>query len=280
MHVDDLLAELPKELAPAHRFRKIKGVPAITPAFSRGMKNNGVIEIEEEESEGEETGWNDVKTFGRVYKLPAKGVVLDFISQLRKDGAGYINGLPSSAKAQPQSFSAPLDARSRAEQQTVLNLVELASSQPTTKLDDLTQALLSNADPAMLSLMARGSAENFASGEVNAADKQSLRAMLAQMDAMSARIRSLLGAGQPDAGAHNTEGEQLVIDCNNTDSTESAEGDSTSIKNESVEPPADLPTPATTTQDNPEPVNSLGEKSSQEVPKDRNEDDVAIMDID
>ncbi|OHW93597.1 PHD-finger domain-containing protein [Colletotrichum incanum] len=280
MHVDDLLAELPKQLAPAHRFRKIKGAPAITPAFSRGMKNNGVIEIEEEESEEEETGWNDVKTFGRVYKLPAKGVVLDFISQLRKDGAGYINGLPSSVKAQPQPVSTPLDARSRAEQQTVLNLVELASSQPTTKLDDLTQALLSTADPAMLSLMARGSAENFASSEVNAADKQSLRAMLAQMEAMSDRIRSLLGAGQQGAGAHDAEGEQTVIDCNNTDGTESAEGDSSSIKNESVEPLADLPTPATTTQDNPEPINSLGEKSSQEAPNDRNEDDTTIMDID
>lgn len=81
MHADDLLAELPKELAPAHRFRKIKGAPAITPAFSRGMKNNGIIEIEDEESEDEATGWNDVKTFGRVYKLPAKGIVLDFISQ-------------------------------------------------------------------------------------------------------------------------------------------------------------------------------------------------------
>ncbi|KAK2050787.1 PHD-finger domain-containing protein [Colletotrichum somersetense] len=280
MHVDDLLAELPKELAPAHRFRKIKGAPAITPAFSRGMKNNGVIEIEEEEdSGGEETGWNDVKTFGRVYKLPAKGVVLDFISQLRKDGAGYINGLPSLAKVQPQPASAPLGARSRAEQQAVLNLVELASSQPTTKLDDLTQALLSTADPAILSLMARGSAENFASGHINAADKQSLRAMLAQMDAMSNRIRSLLGAGQQVGSAHDAEGEQTVIDYDNTYGTESAEGDS-SIKNESLEPPADLPTPATTTQDNPEPINSLGEKSSQEIPSDRNEDEMATMDID
>ncbi|KAK2009796.1 PHD-finger domain-containing protein [Colletotrichum eremochloae] len=282
MHIDDLLAELPKELAPAHRFRKIKGAPAITPAFSRGMKNNGVIEIEEEgeESGGEETGWNDVKTFGRVYKLPAKGIVLDFISQLRKDGAGYINGSSSLPAAQSQPFSTPLDARSRAEQQAVLNLVELASSQPTTKLDDLTQALLSTADPAMLSLMARGNAENFASGDINDADKQSLRAMLAQMDAMSHRIRSLLGAGQQDAGAHDAEGEQTMIEYNNTDGTESAEGDSSPIKNESMEPPADLPTPATTTQDNPEPINSLGEKSSQEIPNDRNEEDMAVMDID
>lgn len=82
-HADDLLATLPEELAPAHRFRKIKGAPVIVPAFSRGMKNNGFIEIDDddEESEDENSGWSDVKTFGRVYKLSSKGVVLDFISQ-------------------------------------------------------------------------------------------------------------------------------------------------------------------------------------------------------
>ncbi|TQN73094.1 hypothetical protein CSHISOI_02385 [Colletotrichum shisoi] len=265
MHADDLLAELPKELAPAHRFRKIKGAPAITPAFSRGMKNNGIIEIEDEESEDEATGWNDVKTFGRVYKLPAKGIILDFISQLRKDGAGYINSSPTSANTppppQPQPVALPLDTSSRVEQQTALNLVELASSQPTTKLDELMQALLTTADPAMLSLIARGSADNFARGKITDADRQSLQAMLAQMEAIAEGCQNTLGGGDNDGA-------------------KSAQGDIPSMKNESVEPPADLPTPATTTQDNPETFNSLGEKSSQDVPNDTNDDDVPIMDID
>ncbi|OHE95475.1 PHD-finger domain-containing protein [Colletotrichum orchidophilum] len=283
-HADDLLATLPEELAPAHRFRKIKGTPVIIPAFSRGMRNNGYIEIddEDEESEDENSGWSDVKSFGRVYKLSSKGVVLDFISQLRKDGAGHISSSPASTKAQPPPTSQPLNARSRVEQQAVLNLVELASTQPTTKLNELTEALLTNAEPAMLSLMARGSVGNFASGDLNATDKQSLRAMLAQMEAMTGRIRGLLGDDQKDSGVFgmDIESDQNAIDSNHINGTGSAEDTATSIKNESVEPPADLPTPATTTQDNPEPINSLGEKSSQEAPNDANEDDVTDMDID
>lgn len=41
--------------------------------------------------------------------------------------------------------------------------------------------------------MARGNADNFASGKLTENDKISLRATLAQMDAMSSRIRHLLG---------------------------------------------------------------------------------------
>ncbi|KAI8275429.1 hypothetical protein K4K56_001388 [Colletotrichum sp. SAR 10_98] len=277
VHADDLLATLPEQLAPAHRFRKIKGAPTITPAFSRGMRNNGFIEIEEEES-SDETGWSDVKTFGRVYKLPAKGVVLDFISQLRKDGAGYIAGSQPLAGAQPHQTSPPLDSRTLAEQQAVFNMVELASTRQNNKLDDLTQALLMSADADVLSIMARGSAENFANGDLNANDKQSLRAMLAHMEAMSDRIKSLLGGGLHGvAGPAPMTADAATADGNTTDVTQSVEGDVTTIKNESVEPPADLPTPATTTQDNPEPASVLGEKSSQEVP---NDDDTTVMDID
>ncbi|PHH93213.1 hypothetical protein CDD83_10151 [Cordyceps sp. RAO-2017] len=43
-HVDDILIDVPS-LAPAHRFRKLKGSQVITPALSRGPKNNGHTEI-------------------------------------------------------------------------------------------------------------------------------------------------------------------------------------------------------------------------------------------
>ncbi|KAF6807305.1 PHD-finger domain-containing protein [Colletotrichum sojae] len=281
VHADDLLATLPQRLAPAHRFRKIKGAPAITPAFSRGTKNNGFIEIEDGESE-EETGWHDVKSFGRVYRLPAQGIILDFISQLQKQGAGRVSK-PPVAKPQPQQAPAPLESRPLAEQQAVFNMAELASTQPPSKLDGLTEALLANADPAVLSLMARGSAENFANNDLNSLDQQSLRAMLAYMKAMTDRINGMLGSGSQDGDNSaldlNTDGGQVDAEIADSDGTESLAGDAASIKNESVEPPADLPTPATTTQDNPEPVGGLGEKSSQEVPNETS-DDVAIMDLD
>jgi len=81
-HVDDILIEVPS-LAPAHRFRKVKAAQAIAPALSRGLKNNGHIEIEwsEEADDADDSGWPDAQSFGRTYKLPAKGVVLDFIEQ-------------------------------------------------------------------------------------------------------------------------------------------------------------------------------------------------------
>lgn len=79
-HADELLGGLPESLTPAHRFRKIKDAPVIEQAYSRGMKNNGFIEVDDDESD-EDSGWKDFTSFGRVYKLPAKGIMLDFISQ-------------------------------------------------------------------------------------------------------------------------------------------------------------------------------------------------------
>lgn len=81
-HVDDLLSKLPELLGPAHRFRKIKGASIIRPAFSRGMRNNGYIEIENEHSDNEgEQSFFEQKEYGHVYKLPEKGIKLDFISK-------------------------------------------------------------------------------------------------------------------------------------------------------------------------------------------------------
>jgi hypothetical protein len=81
-HVDDLLAQVPAILAPAHRFRRIKGAPAIKPAIPRGIKNNGYIEIETEPSEDEEEqGFYEHREYGHVYKLPEQGIKLDFISK-------------------------------------------------------------------------------------------------------------------------------------------------------------------------------------------------------
>jgi hypothetical protein len=81
-HVDDVLGDVPP-LAPAHRFRKLKGGQVISPAFSRGNNNNGHIELDwgDEPEEPEKSGWRDPDSFGKTYRLQAKGVVLDFIEQ-------------------------------------------------------------------------------------------------------------------------------------------------------------------------------------------------------
>lgn len=84
-HTDEVLLIAPP-LAPAHRFRRIKGADTITPAISRGLKNNGHIEIDwtdeiEPKADEDKSGWRDFASFGRTYKIPARGVVLDFIEQ-------------------------------------------------------------------------------------------------------------------------------------------------------------------------------------------------------
>lgn len=80
-HVDDLMDLLPAKLGPAHRYRKIKGAPAITPSFARGTRNNGHIEIENTPTDDEDDGFYESKQFGSVYKLPEMGLKLDFISK-------------------------------------------------------------------------------------------------------------------------------------------------------------------------------------------------------
>ncbi len=80
-HADDVLSKLPSMLGPAHRFRKIKFAPTIKPSYSRGMMNNGFIEFNSEDESDDNSGWKDVRTFGRVYRVGARGVELDFLER-------------------------------------------------------------------------------------------------------------------------------------------------------------------------------------------------------
>ncbi|PTB67427.1 hypothetical protein BBK36DRAFT_1196583 [Trichoderma citrinoviride] len=207
-HVDDVLGEVPP-LAPAHRFRKLKGGQVITPAFSRGLKNNGHIELDwaDEPEETDKSGWRDPDSFGRTYRLQAKGVILDFIEQLRHRGAGYG---PRQDEPRWLSYVGPSTSPSDAdrplvgsaydrkvnEMQASLTLLGLKQSR-SENIDQLTAALLSGADDNVLALMAKGDADNIASGHLVQNDRKSLRAMLAQMDAMGERIRHLLGDEAP-----------------------------------------------------------------------------------
>ncbi|OAA74133.1 Zinc finger domain-containing protein, PHD-finger [Cordyceps fumosorosea ARSEF 2679] len=219
-HMDDVLADAPR-LAPAHKFRKVKNAQPITPIFSRGNKNNGHIEIDwsDEPEPLKDAGWPDPLSFGRTYKVSSKGIILDFIEQLRKQGAGY-GARQDEQKWVPYPSPAPQEGgdsgpllgsamgRRVDEMQASLNLIGLRQERPPSDgVGQLTSALLSAADDNMLNLMARGSADNMAlalggSGgrgtqQLTDGDRLGLRAMLAQMDAMSSRIREVLG-GDPD----------------------------------------------------------------------------------
>lgn len=83
LHVDDVLSTLPAILAPAHKVRKIKGAVPVYPTISRGNKNNGQIEIENEPSDDEEA-LQDIERYGKIYKVTDKDVKLDFLSKYVK----------------------------------------------------------------------------------------------------------------------------------------------------------------------------------------------------
>lgn len=221
-HVDDVLAEAPR-LAPAHKFRRVKNAQAIAPIFTRGTRNNGHIEIDWTDYDSEQhknklrdaaAGWPDPNSFGRAYKVSANGVILDFIEQLRRQGAGY-GARQHEKKWVPYPSPAPQPqhcerndgndsheeqrpllgstlGRTVDEMQASLNLIALKRKQ-SDNIEQLTTALLSQADENVLHLMARGNADNITQGQLTPNDELSLRATLAQMEAMSSYIRQLLG---------------------------------------------------------------------------------------
>lgn len=187
-HVDDLLTTIPSALAPAHRFRKIKGASVIRPAVTRGVRNNGHIEIENDPTDDEEElGFYEQREYGHIYKLPELGIKLDFISQVRqKTGGGY--AIPPPRRSRPQISREPppsngiWDQRTLSDQQAALNLASLAIPVPETGDPRvLIDALLANAPPTVVAMIAQGDLID-GSKEKREVDKLSLLALKALIE--------------------------------------------------------------------------------------------------
>ncbi|KAK0099515.1 hypothetical protein ONS96_008353 [Cadophora gregata f. sp. sojae] len=196
-HVDDLLAVLPVTLAPAHRFRKIKGASVIKPAATRGFQNNGHIEIENDPSEDEEEqGFYELREFGHVYKLPEMSIKLDFISRVKQNRGKYLPSLYSSKPVRPQPVpkavqpassvpsvpgsDKPWNQRTMEEQQAALNLASLLVNTNDPAMEDKTglliNALLSEAPPAVISLVAQSSTEKINAAKLSKKEKKGIQA--------------------------------------------------------------------------------------------------------
>ncbi|KAM3083152.1 hypothetical protein ACMFMG_003813 [Clarireedia jacksonii] len=195
-HVDDLLS-LSGALGPAHKFRRIKGASAIKPAVSRGLKNNGYIEIENTptEDEDEESGFFEQKEYGRVYRLPEEGIKLDFISRVHREFGEYSQRdiakhaisrsqpSPSPSPSTPTpTQSTPFTIRSLDEQQAALNLAYLANSNLDIGItQNLIDTLIAEAPEPVIKLIAQGDASklgpNARAESFTKSDKSSLIAM-------------------------------------------------------------------------------------------------------
>lgn len=59
--------------------RRPKKAPIVDACLRRGFRNNGVIEIENEE----EAAFEELVISGVVYRLPERGIKLDFIEKVK-----------------------------------------------------------------------------------------------------------------------------------------------------------------------------------------------------
>jgi hypothetical protein len=60
--------------------RRPKNAPVIDTHLRRGHKNNGLIEVENEE----ESEFEEVTISGVVYRLPERGIKLDFLDKVKQ----------------------------------------------------------------------------------------------------------------------------------------------------------------------------------------------------
>ncbi|KAK4169236.1 hypothetical protein QBC43DRAFT_283691 [Cladorrhinum sp. PSN259] len=194
LHIEELLTKLPGQLAPAHRYRKVKASTDIRPAFSRGFINNGYIDIIPESEPA--SGWKNIEAYGRTVLLPEKGIKLDFLSRARENRKG--KPIPPLNAAMPAATSAnaqpALQERTLEEQMAARNLTQLSGA-GSTNISTLIDIMIAAADPSVIDLMARANASHFGSpAQLNNMDQQSLRAMMAQAEIVQAQIRQLLEA--------------------------------------------------------------------------------------
>ncbi|KAI9742626.1 MAG: hypothetical protein M1818_003767 [Claussenomyces sp. TS43310] len=199
-HADDLLLKVPGALGPAHRFRRIKGASVIKPAISRGLRNNGHIEIEfaPSDSDDDDEGFFEQKEFGHVYKLPEEGIKLDFISKCRSAAEAF-QPLPYGSIRDRRPSLYDFSTRDVQEQQAALNLAQLVKTVPD-GTQTLVDALMTEAPRNLIDMIARGDATHLAdikastsspsstSTSLTRRNKQSLLAIKALIDAQLDRI--------------------------------------------------------------------------------------------
>lgn len=196
MHIDELLTRLPGQLAPAHRYRKVKTSSVVRPAFSRDFVNNGHIEVTLEENEPA-SGWRNVETYGRTVRLQEKGIVADFFSRARVNRKGKpLPPLNVPTPVTASSTSRPVQERTLEEQIAARNLVQLSGA-GSAGVATLVDTLIAQADPGVINMMARGDAGHFEEpAQLTRMDQQSLLAILAQAEIMGEKIRQLLDTQQ------------------------------------------------------------------------------------
>ncbi|KFY20250.1 hypothetical protein V491_03868, partial [Pseudogymnoascus sp. VKM F-3775] len=114
----------------------------------------------ESEEEGEDREFFEDREYGRVYMLPEKGIILDFISRVhtkRRTETALTQPYAVPLSAPTTTTVQPATSHSLTDQQAALNLAQLAtqSGHPSDGTGQLIHALLSEAAPTVIDLVAR-----------------------------------------------------------------------------------------------------------------------------
>ncbi|KAJ4303764.1 hypothetical protein N0V90_002665 [Kalmusia sp. IMI 367209] len=114
------------------KVRKPRHPQIIQPTFSRGMRNNGLIEIindPDDDTDGEGNyvfGSEEKDSSSNVYRVPEKGLILDFIDKVKSDRVNKAAKVAQDPARRPSSMQI-FTARSIQQQQAALNLAKLAN---------------------------------------------------------------------------------------------------------------------------------------------------------
>ncbi|KAI4688405.1 hypothetical protein J4E81_008001 [Alternaria sp. BMP 2799] len=149
------------------RVRVRKQPEYVEPTFSRGMRNNGLIDITndpDDDTDGEGNyvfGDNDPKDVNsKVFRVPEKGVILDFVSKVKSGRVVKKAEARKSAEAASQRRASMQNflAHNFQQQHAALSLAQLANKTPEMNLGEGTvQALIlgltSEAPPAVITAM-------------------------------------------------------------------------------------------------------------------------------
>ncbi|KAK5097015.1 hypothetical protein LTR16_007314, partial [Cryomyces antarcticus] len=123
------------------RVRRPKKAKIVDPAFPRGFRNNGLIELLNEPSDDD--FYEEEGTDGVIYRLPEKAIKLDFVAKVKESRASERQQLKlkrareeadaelwqPSKRARTEAdanLAANMRKHSFAEQQTAMNLMQLA----------------------------------------------------------------------------------------------------------------------------------------------------------
>ncbi|KAF2772605.1 hypothetical protein EJ03DRAFT_188634 [Teratosphaeria nubilosa] len=132
-------------LVPRRRLhlRRPKDARVVDSSLNRGFVNNGIVDIEFDESDDSDSEFYDepAEIDGVVYRLPSSGIKLDFIDKVKNARMSdvIIDRAPKRARLGPAPPSTLQQAnfarRSFAEQQLALNLAQFAAADANRDLD-------------------------------------------------------------------------------------------------------------------------------------------------